>query len=295
MKKKIAVIILNWNRRDLAVECIKSVFASKTTYKLLPIMVDNNSVDDSVEFVQKYFPKIHVIKNKENLGWSGGNNKGIRYALKQKADYIMLLNNDIILDKNCIQHMVDALAHEKNFDIVGPKIYRFPKRSKILSNAGNFYGDYHNGLLVGSGEKDTGKYDIDKELDFVAGVVCTSSDLYKKIGYLDERYFLYFEDVDFCERAKKLGYKCGYIHNAIQYHWESATNGLNSPVVAYYNARNRLLFVKKHFSRQLLWTIVYTVKVILHDFKYKNPNWYFAFRGLLDFFTGRFYQKKYWN
>jgi GT2 family glycosyltransferase len=295
MKTRVAVIVLNWNRGDLALACIKSVYQSKTKYKLLPILVDNNSHDNSVEIIKKGFPKIHIIQNKQNLGWSGGNNKGIRYALKSKADFIVLLNNDIVVDKHCIQNLVDGINDKTGYDIVGPKIYRFPKKDKIISNAGNFYGAHHYGLLVGSGEKDTGKYDIDKELDFVAGVVCARSEVYKKVGLLNEKFFLYFEDVDFCERAKKVGFRCGYIHTAIQYHWESATNGINSPVVAYYNARNRLLFIKEHFLKQLFSEFLYTIRIIVHDYRYKNSNWYFAFRGLVDFTLGRFNRREYWN
>lgn len=293
--KSVFVIILNWNKRDLLLDCLDSVIKSITSYNINIIVVDNHSTDDSIQKVKENYPNAKLIVNSKNEGWSGGNNKGIRYALKNNADYIVLLNNDIVLDKNCLQRMILKLEKDSSVDILGPKIYKFPKSKRTISNAGNYYNRHYFGILVGAGEKDAGRYNKDKELDFVAGVVCARSNVYKKTGLFDEKYFLYFEDADFCERAKRKGFRCAYIHNAVQYHWESATNTINSPLFTYYNTRNHLLFVKKHFKKSLIKEIIYTSKLIIHDMRNGNDNWYYELRGSLDFIFNRFYQRKYWN
>ncbi|MDO8269802.1 MAG: glycosyltransferase family 2 protein [Candidatus Levybacteria bacterium] len=296
LMKKVFVIILTWNRRELVVNCLESLKKIKTSHDIQVIVVDNASIDDTIPYLKKFYPEIKVIKNLRNLGWSGGNNIGIKYAIKNKADFIILLNNDIIVEKNCIDRLILGLEKNKPAGIASPKIYRYNTKPPIISNAGNFFNSHYYSHAKGAGEVDKGQCNKIAYTDFVAGVVCARSEVYKKCGLLDEDYFLYFEDADFCVRARKKGYLSVFIQDAVLYHMESATIGMNSPSHTYYNSRNHLLFIKKHGTFKLLIRELYlavrlSAKKILRG---SSDGKYFGL-GVIDFILCRFGYRKYWK
>ena len=126
--KKIAIIILNWNGKKDTLECLSSLRELSTNnYKISTIMVDNASKDGSVESVKKEFPEVAILVNSQNLGFAEGNNVGIRHALKKSANFIVILNNDTILEKNCLKNLAHTAESNNSIGIVGPKIYFAPK------------------------------------------------------------------------------------------------------------------------------------------------------------------------
>lgn len=242
MQAKIFVIILNFNCGGEAVECVKSVLAG-TIKSWEIVVIDNASEDDSVQSIKSAFPKVKIIQNEENLGYAGGNNIGIREALKNGADYILILNPDVIVKKDAVKQLV-AVAKIAGAGIVGPKI--LTSGDKIWSAGGIIDKKRFTAGLIGLGETDRGQYRVNKNVDFVSGTaMLVKREVFEKVGLLDERYFLYYEDVDFCQRAKGAGFKIIFTPKAIVVHEESASVSKKPGLKEYYLARNHCLFLER--------------------------------------------------
>lgn len=242
MKKKVAVIILNYKVKDELLKCLKSV--QDSSFKDIEILVvDNNSGDGLVLELEK-FKDIRFIQNKGNLGYTGGNNIGIQVALELGVDYILVLNPDTIIDKNCIKNLVKGIE-TSGAGVVGPKIY-FAGSKRIWHAGGvidmlNVIGGHR-----GVDQEDEGQFDERKEVDFISGAAFFAKrKVFEKIGLFDNRYFLYYEDADFCYRSKMAGFKVFYIPDAIIFHENASSTGLGSPLQDYYQTRNRMLFASK--------------------------------------------------
>lgn len=240
--KKVAVIILNYKVRDELLKCLKSVQSS--SYRNLEIIVLDNNSGDSLGEILREFKDIRFIQNRENLGYTGGNNIGIKIALELGVDYILVLNPDTTLDKNCIKNLISGVERS-GAGIVGPKIYF--AGTKSIWHAGGMI-DYLNviGSHRGVNELDRGQFEKKAVVDFVSGAAFfVKAEVFEKIGLFDERFFLYYEDADFCYRAKKIGFKIFYIPEATVYHANASSAGLGSPLQDYYITRNRMLFASK--------------------------------------------------
>jgi GT2 family glycosyltransferase len=240
---KVYIIILNWNQYLDTKECLESL--SKITYQNRSvIIVDNGSSDDSVDRLQKEFPGYTFIRSSQNLGFTGGNNLGIKKALAEGADYVLLLNNDTTVEPDFLSKLVEEAEKDPKIGIIGPKIYYYHHPDTLWFGGGGinpFTGQtYHFGL----NQVDRGQFDANKEIDFVTGcALFFKKEIVGKIGLLDEDYFFSYEDVDFCVKAKKAGYKSVYVPTAVIYHkFAKSAGGRFSPLYIYFRVRNNLLF-----------------------------------------------------
>jgi GT2 family glycosyltransferase len=189
-----------------------------------------------------------LIKNDRNYGFAEGNNIGIRYALQiLNADYILLLNNDTVVNKDFLQEMVNVGEMDQNIGIIGPKIYYYGKPNIIWCIGGKIDWKFARGLHVGTNEVDNGQYNEMKEFDYVSGsVFLIKREVIDNIGLMDKKFFLYFEETDLALRASKNGYKSVYAPEAKIWHKVSKSGGgLSKPIGLYYITRNRWLFMKK--------------------------------------------------
>ena len=244
---KVAIILLNWNRFLDTVECIESVYKiDYANYKI--IVVDNGSNDDSVRNLRGRFDQIHLIENRNNLGYAEGNNVGIRHALKNGVDYVWLLNNDTVVDPHALTAMIDLAVRNREIGILGSKIYYFDKPD-ILWFAGATI-DWKRAISahIGRLEKDVGQYENEKEVERVTGCsMLIRREVLENVGLFDEKFFLYAEEVDLCVRARKKGYRNYYVPKSIVYHKVSISSGESSgPVFDYYNTRNFLYLIWKN-------------------------------------------------
>lgn len=191
---KVFAVILSFNGKRDIIECLGSVSREQTEI----IVVDNGSVDNSVQLIKSKFPKIRVIENKRNLGFAKGCNIGIRQALKKGAKAILLLNQDTSAKKDFLRSLLKNPA-----DIVGPVI-KFKRNKRWVYDLGGRI----NFSLGRTYHLEENKIRRINNIDYVSGcAVLIKRSVFEKIGYLDERFFLYFADVDFCLRAKKAGFK----------------------------------------------------------------------------------------
>ena len=256
----VEIIILNWNGKDDTLECLRSL--SKITYKNKIItVVDNASTDGSIKAIEEEFPKLNMIENDRNLRYAGGNNIAIRNGLKGEASLFLILNNDTIVKENFLDFLVKAAESDQNIGIVVPKIYYHEEMGKIWYAGGfvNFVTGniYHRGLRKTDGEG----FDESGEVDYATGCcMLIKREVFENIGLLDERYFIYGEDVDFSFRTQKAGYKVMFEPQSFIWHKvTAATGGGLTPFKIQHRIRSSFRFFAL-YARSYNWiTIIPTV------------------------------------
>ena len=209
-----------------------------------------------------------LINNEKNYGFAEGNNIGIRYALKNlNSDYVLLLNNDTVVDKDFLRELVETGESDEDIGIAGPKIYYYDEPQTIWCIGGNISWKFARGVHIGTNELDKGQYEEKKEFDYISGsAFLIKTEVLKKTGLMDKNFFLYFEETDLALRASKIGYKSVYSPKAKIWHKVSKSGGgLSKPIGLYYITRNRWLFMKKWANKSdYAFFIVYqTVGAIL--------------------------------
>jgi len=223
---KVAVVVLTWNGRELTMECLRSLLAS-TYPRLEVILVDNGSTDGTVEAVARQFPgQVKIIANGRNLGFSVGNNIGIAFALKGGADYVLLLNNDTLVDPGLVEALARTLSSEAEIGVVGPKIYYASPDNLIWSAGGEV--SLWRGLArhLGIRQEDRGQYDRRRDVDYVTGcALMVKREVIEKVGMLDPSFPAYFEDTDLCMRARRAGYRVVYEPSGKLWHKISQSSG----------------------------------------------------------------------
>jgi hypothetical protein len=281
--EKVYIIILNWNQKNDTLECLDSL--QKTTYRNYKIVVvDNGSIDNSQKEVKNLYPEVVLIENKTNLGYAEGNNTGIRYALKQGADYIFILNNDTIIDKEALNFLVKEAKKDRNTGIVGPVVYFYNNPNRIQSAGEMFDKNWNHispGIVVSS-----------EDISYISGcAMLVKKEVFEKIGFFDPQFFMYWEETDFCYRAKKAGFKITIAPQAKVWH----KGGMSStPLITYYMTRNKLLFLKKHKlgSLNILKTYISSLRTTLSwsikpRWKHKREERNMLVRALCDFCIGK--------
>jgi GT2 family glycosyltransferase len=245
---KVSIVILNWNGYDVTRECLISL--SKIDYPNYEIvLVDNGSTDGSPDKLAAEFPGVTIIRNKTNVGFTGGNNAGIQSALDKHPDYILLLNNDTVVEPHFLFELISVGESDDRIGILNPKIYYFDPPVRIWYAGGHF--SQWRGLAshVGVGKLDAGAYDQLREVTFITGCAfLIKTKVIHRIGLLDERFFYLWEDTDWSIRALQAGFKAFYVPSAAIWHKESFDIKRNAgkPFRDFYYVRNRILLARKH-------------------------------------------------
>ena len=250
------IIILNWNGREDTLGCLESV--SRINHPNLKVIVaDNGSTDGALEAIKLRFPWVQRVDNGANLGFAGGNNSAVKLALDAGADFVLLLNNDTIVDPGMVSGFVEAAGRMPRAGIFGAKIY-FHADPKRLWYAGGYWNEHTLSFNEhGAGEIDRGQFDALTETEWVIGcAMFVRADVFRKIGLLEHKFFLNNEEIDFCSRAKRAGIACAYVPDARLWHKVSASfGGEDSPLKEYFSARNRLLWAQRNAGLGLRWRI----------------------------------------
>ncbi len=291
-KPVIAVIILNWNGFWDTIECLRSL-ASVKYENLRIIVVDNGSDNEDYLRFQDEFPKINLVLSKENLGFTGGNNLGIEYAIKYNPDYFLLLNNDTTVEPNFIDYLLEVFDKYKNTGIAAPRINYYDEPKKIWTEGGKISRFRGSGFAYSESFDEEIKTEF-KNVTFVSGCcMLIRKEVIDTIGLFDNNYFLYVEDADLCKRTLDAGYKIYVAYKSKIYHKvSSSTNSNLSGLPLYYMTRNRLYFAKKNFSNTYLITFLYLLltmilKGIFWAFKGKERNISIVKVAFSDFLRGK--------
>ncbi len=298
MNPKVFIIILNWKNWPDLKECLESVKNNDyPNYRV--IIVDN----DSKEKPNISDPEIKIIYNKENLGFSGGNNVGIKYALENNADYVLLLNDDTVVEQDFLTELIKATESAPEIGLAGSKIYYHEDRNKIWSAGGKINWFYNKGTLRGWGKNDQGQYDnpaIQETPHLTGCCLLVKRETIKKIGLLSEDYFLYYEDTDWCFRARKAGYKCIFVPKSKIWHKISRSAVAESSTYIYYHVRNGLIFsskfapiyIKPFVHLDVLWRILKQIIKLLIPNKraWVKP----ILLGIKDFYLKRYGKYENW-
>jgi len=261
------------------------------------VVVDNGSLDGSAKYVKKYFPKVKLKILHRNMGFTGGVNFGLKYALKRKASYVLLLNNDTVVKPSFLQKLISYGDSKPKVGILSPLIY-FPGTKQKLWFAGGEidpvrYSGGHVILKETLPEKVTKPY----ETEYISGcAMLIKRQTLSQIGLLDNRFFLYYEDVDFCLRAEKAGFKCVIVPEAKIIHLQTK-NKLEDPHKEYYLTRNHLLLVSKHAPfRVKLREYVKTLMTVIQKLEVQDddPKAAYTLKGVKDYFLRRYGKREHW-
>lgn len=290
----IYIIIVHLNNFQDTFECIRSL--KKINYKNYKIViVDNGSTNDSIERLKDSIYIDKIIYSKKNLGFSGGNNLGIKYVLDQKADYVLLLNNDTYVNNDFLSELVNTFTDYPSSGIVSPKIY-YASNPKVIWATGAFENKKSRFGYIDYAFKKNDKEQFNKiaSVDCVWGCcMLIKTEIFQKVGLFDSSYFLYYEDADFCYRTKKSGYSIFYNYKAVIYHKVSqSSGGENSRMKDFYNTRNALVFAKKNLRNverynYYIFVFIDSIRTILINLtKLKFNNSFEIIKGLI---AGYFY------
>ncbi len=248
------VIVLTWNGREDTLACLSSLVPILSgTVKA--VVVDNGSTDGTADAVRASYPGIEVLELAENMGFSAGNNAGIRHALGKGAEYVVLLNNDTVVDGNFVDALLAASREVPGKGFYCSKIYFFD-RPEILWFAGaTFDGFTGRSVHIGYGERDTGRYDSIREIERPCGcAVMVTRKFLEEVGLLEEALFLYGEEIDWMIRAKRKGYGCVLVPRSTVRHKVSVgTGGALSGNVPYYTVRNTLFTLNRLLPMRTAW------------------------------------------
>lgn len=240
-------IILNWNGADDTLKCIEALLASRPSPPCI-VVVDNGSKDDSRERIRARHPELAFITSEVNLGYAGGNNLGIRWALERGARKIVLLNNDVEVEPDCIERLERAVDEGAQVGVSGPMIMTRGDPDRIWAAGGKLSHRENVSKLRGFGQVMNGRYTHDEQVDYLPGcVLMVRRDVFQKVGLLEESYFCYMEDVDFGQRVTEAGFRNLFVATACAYHKpSSSTGGGYSAARKYMNAVNSVHFLRRH-------------------------------------------------
>lgn len=254
---KLCVILVNYNTPSDTIDCLESLKACHIPgdLSLKTIVVDNASIDDSTDILSLKYPEVELIRSYRNLGFAGGNNLGIKAGLKTDPSHILLLNNDTVVPQEFFDKIYQSAINDDKVGLLTPKIYfakgyefkdhyKTSELGKVVWAAGGVM-DWDN--LLGSNanvdEVDEGQFKNVVDTDFATGAcLLVRREVIDKIGLLNENYFLYLEDVEFSERAKRAGFRVVFDPSISLWHKVSQSSGIGSHLNDYFITRNRLVF-----------------------------------------------------
>lgn len=267
--KHLWVIVLNWNGANLTNSCIDSLaLVNSKSFKTHILVVDNGSTDDSIKTINKHLGLVKFAKNithelietGSNEGYAGGNNVGCRYALEHGADYLIVLNNDTLVDKHFADKLVKSYIQNNQRAIICPKIYFAPgyeyktymksEIGKVIWSVGGKI-DWKNiyGTNRGVDQIDQGQFDREEEVDFASGACfLVGREIVAQVGLFDESYFMYLEDLDYCHRVQMADLKVIYTPRSKIWHKVAQSSAIGGDLNDYFITRNRLLFGYRYAS-----------------------------------------------
>lgn len=286
-------VILNSGRCRDTLECLASLARSDYGNRRT-IVLDNDSRDGSVEAVARHFPAVRVIRLERNLGYAGNNNVGIEAALAEGAEWVFVLNEDTVLAPDCLTRLVDAGSEDAHIGVLGPMVYHHDEPQIIQSAGGRMDGAWR-AWHEGENEPDRGQFVAPRRVEWISGcAIMVRRAVIEEVGGLDARFFYYWEETEWCLRARRRGWLVVHVPEARLWHKGVQRDYRPKPSVTYYSTRNRLLMMSKHGAPLGAWLSVWgQMSRTLISWSIR-PKWRcmrehrrVMWRGILDFRRGR--------
>lgn len=245
------VIILNWNGWRDTLDCLASL--QKLDYPNYAVMVvDNGSTDGSDDKIREACPDVALLQTGANLGFAGGNNRGIEHALERGADYVWLLNNDTVVDPKALETLVEEAMSEGSIGMVGSKVYYHEPPDLIWFAGGKIDRLTAKTSHAGMNERDGEEWSVPRDVDYASGCsLLVSEKVLRSVGLMDTRFFLYFEETDWAIRARKKGWRIRYQPSSKVWHKVSRSAKLNSPGMILHFCKSGVLYARKHVRSRL--------------------------------------------
>lgn len=258
---RLTIILVNYNGKQYNEACIESVLAGQSAFDRKILVVDNASGDDSMGRLKERYgndAKVELLRLDDNFGFSYANNVGIRRAMEDGADYVLLLNNDTEIAPDMLAQLAACAARHPD-SVIAPKIYYSDRRDVIWSAGGRVSPFIRKVSHIGLDRTDRGQFEEETEIGFATGcALFIPCGIIERAGLLDEDFFLYYEDTEYCFRLTELGIPIYFCPEAVMYHKVGASSkGADSPLCAYYIARNWLLCNRKHLGVRYPLFLVY--------------------------------------
>tara|TARA_Y100000746_G_C15416021_1_gene412312 strand:+ start:284 stop:1204 length:921 start_codon:yes stop_codon:yes gene_type:complete len=289
---KVAIVSLNWNGLEHLKYFCRSV--NNLDYNnFFTVIVDNASTDDSISFIKNNYPKIKIVRNSSNLGYSKGFNVGIDYAINNGAEYLLITNNDLWLDSKILKSGIDLFIKDKKIGYMGGKVYDLNTHKRFQYAGGRKYHNFNSMPSRGAGEIDIGQYEEVKDFDYMDDVCSlVSKELITKVGPYDPDFFFDFEETEWNFRIRNHGYRI--VYNPLMKVWHrnhGSTGGSRLTSFAEFNTwRGKILF---HFKTQPKNTFLFyslsflffslPIRFIILSVKYCKPNLFLStLKGVLS-------------
>lgn len=241
----ISIVTLTWNTTAITCDFLRSINEHGTYKNIEVIVVDNGSKEDPTDVFKAIYPAVKVICNGKNLGFTGGNNVGIRAA---KGDFLFIVNNDTEFTPGLLEGLLEIFEKYPDAGIVSPKFHYFFHKGTIEYAGYNTVNIFtgRNGM-VGCRETDEGQYNEIKVTNYAhGGGMMVPRHIIEEVGPLPEQFFIYYEEFDWCEQIKRKGYKVYYQPKSLIYHKESMTTGKSSAFKTFYHTKNRIFFMRRN-------------------------------------------------
>ncbi len=259
-KLAVGIIVLNWNGWKDTFACLESL--KKLDYPAVRVIViDNASHETPENEPRECYPNVEFLYLNENAGFAGGNNVGILRAQELGAQYVLLLNNDTEVAPDFLSHLIATAESEPTIGMIGPTIYYYSTPGVIWSAGGEVDRLRGDTRMLGVDEIEQGQYgQRARPVDWITGcALLVKMDLIRQVGMLDERFFAYYEEAEWCARARRSGYQIVHEPRSKVWHKISRQSREASPIVNYYMARNRLLYIKLTHMGVIPW--IYTMSI----------------------------------
>ena len=290
---QVVTVILNTNHREDTLGLLDSLY--KNSYaNHRAIVLDNASQDGSVAAIRSAFPQTQVIELEHNLGYAGNNNAGVRAALDLGADWVFVLNEDTLLAPDCLEELVRVGESDLQIGVLGPMVYHYDEPGMIQSAGGKISKNWQAWHLA-QNEADQGQYPVPHSVDWISGcAILVRIAVIEQVGMLDARFFYYFEETEWCLRARSAGWLVVHVPRARIWHKGVQRDYRPSSNVTYYKTRNHFLMLSKHQAPPRAWLLAWiqvlrtlTSWSVKPKWRSMRPHRDAMWQGILDFLRRR--------